>query len=133
MTVSVIVPIYNTEKYLGPCIQSILNQTYNDLQIILIDDGSTDKSGEICDEYAKKDNRIVVRHINNSGVSKARNTALDIVTGDYIAFVDSDDTIRPDMYESLLEIAENLDTDIVTSDFLFNSKVVKNSLEESTV
>lgn len=81
--VSVIVPIYNVEKYLKRCIDSILNQTYKNLEIILVDDGSPDKCPEICDEYAKKDDRIIVIHNNNGGVSSARNAGLDIAKGKY--------------------------------------------------
>ena len=133
MTVSVIVPVFNTEKYLGACIESILSGTHKDLQVILIDDGSTDKSGEICDSYGKADSRVIVKHIENSGVSYARNLGLSLATGDYIAFVDSDDSIKPDMYETLLKVAEEYNTQIVSSDFLFNGNTVKNSLDENTV
>lgn len=100
--VSVIVPVYNVEPYLEQCVESILAQTYENLEIILVDDGSTDKSGEICDRYAEKDSRIRVIHQENAGVSVARNTGLDICRGDYIGFVDSDDYIASDMYEVLL-------------------------------
>lgn len=82
MKISVIIPVYNVEKYLKRCLDSIINQTYKNLEIILIDDGSTDKSSNICDEYAAKDKRIVVIHKENSGVSEARNKGLDICTGD---------------------------------------------------
>ena len=82
---SVIVPIYNVEKYLRQCLESIVNQTFRDLEIILVDDGSPDKCGEICDEYAKKDNRIIVIHKANGGLSAARNDALNIATGEWIA------------------------------------------------
>ena len=91
--VSVIVPIYNSGKYLDKCIDSIVNQTYKNLEIILVDDGSTDNAPEICDEWAKKDERIKVIHQENGGVSKARNVGLDNVTGEYISFVDSDDYV----------------------------------------
>lgn len=90
---SVIVPVYNVEKVLPRCIESILNQTFPDFELILIDDGSTDKSGEICDEYKKKDERIKVVHQKNQGVSKARNVGLDVSRGKYIVFVDSDDYV----------------------------------------
>lgn len=133
MTVSVIVPVYNTEKYLKACVDSILSQTHKDLQVILIDDGSTDKSGEICDSYQEKDSRVIVKHTENMGVSHARNVGLNCATGDYIAFVDSDDTIKPDMYETLLRIAHEYKVQIVSSDFVFNGKPVKNSLDENTV
>lgn len=99
--ITVIVPIYNVEKYLRKCIESILEQTYQKLEIILVDDGSTDNSGNICDEYAKKDKRIIVLHKENGGLSDARNVALDIVKGDYITCVDSDDYLARDYVEYL--------------------------------
>ena len=99
--ISVIIPVYNVEKYLCRCLDSVINQTCKDLEIILVNDGSTDSSGKICDEYALKDNRIKVIHKQNGGVSSARNKGLDIATGDYIGFVDSDDYIESDMYEVL--------------------------------
>lgn len=99
--ITVIVPIYNAEQYLEKCIDSIINQTYTNLEIILINDGSTDNSGAICDEYAKKDSRIKVIHKENGGQATARNVALDIATGDYIAFVDSDDYIDLEMYNTM--------------------------------
>ena len=109
--ISIIVPVYNVEKYLSKCIDSIINQTYKNIEIILIDDGSTDSSGAICDKYALVDSRIHVLHIENSGVSNARNVGLNHATGDYIGFVDSDDYIEPNMYELLLEelIADDVD------------------------
>ena len=91
--ISVIVPVYNVEKYLERCIKSILYQTYQNLEIILIDDGSTDNSGKICDTYAQIDNRIKVYHGDNVGAGMARNVGLDIATGEYITFIDSDDYI----------------------------------------
>ncbi len=99
--ISVIVPVYNVENYLSKCIDSILAQTYTNLEIILVDDGSPDNCGKICDEYAKKDSRIKVIHQENGGLSAARNAGLDTATGDYIGFVDSDDYIEPDMYNCL--------------------------------
>ena len=92
--ITVIVPVYNVEKYLTRCVDSIINQTYKNLEIILVDDGSTDSSPAICDNYAKKDSRINVIHKQNNGASSARNAALDIASGDYIGFVDSDDYIK---------------------------------------
>lgn len=100
--ISVIVPIYNTEKYLDACITSIVNQTHSALQIILVDDGSPDRSGGICDTWAKQDSRIQVIHQENAGVSAARNVGLQIAAGDLISFVDSDDVLLPDAYEQLL-------------------------------
>lgn len=110
--ISVIVPVYNVEKYLKKCVESICNQTYQDLEIILIDDGATDNSGKICDELAKWDERIVVIHQKNAGQASARNVGLEIFKGDYLAFVDSDDTIEAYMFEMLLTIMEKSDCDI---------------------
>ena len=101
--ISVIVPIYGVEKYLEECLDSILTQTYRQLEIILIDDGSTDRCGEICDRYASRDSRIKVIHQTNQGLSAARNVGMDMATGEYISFIDSDDYIAPHFYEKLLE------------------------------
>lgn len=109
--ISVIVPVYNVEEYLPTCIESILNQTYKDLEILLIDDGSTDNSGRICDEYAKRDNRCIVIHQPNKGVYNARNTGLEHVKGEYISFIDSDDYIHPQMLEILYETLQKGDYD----------------------
>lgn len=117
--ISVIVPVYNVEKYLERCLDSILNQTYSDLEIILVDDGSTDTSPEICDAYAKRDERIRIFHQKNGGLSAARNTGLDNARGDYIGFVDSDDQIVPTMYESLLAAMDNEKADIVIGDIVY--------------
>jgi len=99
--ISVIVPIYNVEPYIRQSLDSIINQTYKNLEIILVDDGSPDNCGKICDEYALKDNRIKVLHIKNSGPAVARNAGLDIATGDFIGFIDPDDYFELDMYETL--------------------------------
>lgn len=99
---SVIIPIYNTEKYLHCCVDSILNQTYKDLEVILVDDGSTDLSRQICDEYTKIDNRIRVVHKKNEGMVKARWDGVKLATSEYVTFVDSDDFIDPSMYENLM-------------------------------
>lgn len=101
--ISIILPVYNVADYLQTCLDSILNQTYRNIEIICIDDGSTDGSGEICDNYAKKDLRIKVIHQGNQGVSKARNVGLQICNGEYIGFVDSDDWLEPQMYERLVQ------------------------------
>lgn len=93
--ISVIVPVYKVEKYIGECINSILAQTFKDFELILVDDGSPDKSGEICDSYAKKDNRIKIFHKKNGGVSSARNFGIDKAVGEWLCFIDSDDTILP--------------------------------------
>ena len=102
--VSIIIPVFNTEKYLADTIDSVLNQTYKKLEIILVDDGSTDNSGAICYEYAEKDGRLKVFHIPNGGVAKARNLGIEHASGDYIIFVDSDDIVHPRYVESLLEL-----------------------------
>jgi glycosyltransferase involved in cell wall biosynthesis len=99
--ISIIVPVYNMEHYLDRCVSSILSQTYKELEIILVDDGSVDNSPKMCDEYALKDNRIKVVHKENGGLSDARNAGLEIAVGDYIGYVDSDDWIEPDMYERM--------------------------------
>lgn len=101
--ISIIVPVYKVEKYLEKCIASIVNQTYTELEIILVDDGSPDRCGEICDQWAKKDSRIKVVHKENGGRSDARNAGVEIATGEYIGFVDSDDLLEPDMYQVLFD------------------------------
>ena len=110
--ISVIVPIYNVAPYLNKCIQSLVNQTHRDMEIILIDDGSTDESGEICDKWAMIDSRIVVLHLSNAGVSHARNKGLQCAKGDYIGFVDSDDWIDENMYATMLYNIESEQSDI---------------------
>lgn len=97
-TLSIIVPVYKVEPYLHRCVDSILAQTFTDFELILVDDGSPDNCGAICDEYAAKDSRILVIHKENGGLSDARNAGLDIAKGEYIGFVDSDDYISPQMY-----------------------------------
>lgn len=115
--ISVIVPIYNVEKYLNRCIKSIVNQTYHDLEIILVNDGSTDRCGEICDSWIEKDERIKVIHKKNGGLSDARNNGMRVSTGHYIAFVDSDDWIDVSMYEQLMKIMIQNKCDIVSCGF----------------
>lgn len=110
--ISVIVPVYKVEAYLGCCIDSILDQTYADFELILVDDGSPDNCGAICDEYAAKDSRIVVIHQPNCGVAVARNAALRAASGEYLTFVDSDDWVDPDYLEYLLHAAESADADM---------------------
>lgn len=114
--ISVIVPVYNAEKYLDRCIQSIINQKYKKLEIILIDDGSKDNSLEICKSYANKDDRIQVIHKENAGVSAARNTGIEAASGDYIAFVDSDDYIDENMYFNMMQKASEYNCDLVMCD-----------------
>ena len=113
MILTVIIPIYNVEKYLKKTLNSVLNQKINDFEIILVDDGSTDESGAICDEFAEKDTRIRVFHITNGGVSRARNFGLAQATGDYIHFMDSDDLVEPEMYEQFSNIVKKEYPDIV--------------------
>lgn len=130
--VSVIVPVYNVETYLPKCIESILNQTHKNLELILVDDGSPDKCPEICDEYAKKDKRVKVIHKKNAGVSAARNDGIDFATGDFVAFVDSDDWIEPEMYEKLLQKQQEDDYDVVFCGYnMVIDGVVYNVIEKS--
>lgn len=119
--ISVIVPVYNVSQYLPDCIESIIKQTYENLEIILVDDGSTDSSGEICDKYAQKDPRIKVIHKENGGVASARNNGLKMLTGKYVGFVDSDDTISADMYEKLYLSLKETDSDISVCDCYYCS------------
>lgn len=110
--VSVIVPVYNVEKYIKKCLDSIMNQTHTNIEIILVDDGATDNSGLICDEYAKMDPRIRVIHKNNGGLASARNAGVEVATGDYIAYVDSDDWVENDFIELLLDACLNNGADM---------------------
>lgn len=112
-TVSIIVPVYNSQSYLRKCIDSLLSQTYSDFEILLINDGSKDQSGYICDEYAKKDNRIRVIHKANGGVSSARNRGLDEARGKYIMFCDGDDSVKPIYCEALVNLAKDYDDCLV--------------------
>jgi len=114
--ISVIVPVYRTEAYLARCVDSILSQTHTDLELLLIDDGSPDCCPQLCDEFAAKDSRVRVIHKENGGVSTARNAGLDAAAGDYIAFVDSDDWIEPDMYEKMLAAARQYNCDVMLCD-----------------
>lgn len=116
--VSVIVPIYKVEKYLNKCVDSIINQSYKNLEIILVDDGSPDKCGEICDKYVEKDSRVKVIHKQNGGLSDARNAGIDIAKGDYLLFVDSDDWINKYMIENLVLFATDKNLDIVECKFI---------------
>ena len=116
--VSIIVPVYKVEPYLERCMESLRNQTLSDLEIILVDDGSPDRCGEMCDAFAELDPRVRVVHKQNGGLSSARNAGLFIAQGQYIGFVDSDDTVDPDMYRSMLEVAQREKVDFVMSDYL---------------
>lgn len=111
--ISVIVPVYRVERYLARCVDSILAQTYRDLEIILVDDGSPDHCGEICDEYAKRDARVRVIHKSNGGISDARNVGMEAAEGEFISFIDSDDYIEPEMLQTLYKLQKESNADIV--------------------
>lgn len=113
--ISVIVPIYKVEKYLKKCVDSIINQTYKNLEIILVDDGSPDNCPKICDEYARQDRRIKVIHKENGGLSDARNAGMKVATGEYISFIDSDDRIKPEMIEAMYNRMIEDNSDLVSS------------------
>lgn len=117
--ISIIVPVYKVEKYLSACVQSILAQRYRHLEVILVDDGSPDHSPALCDMFAQQDCRVKVIHQQNQGLSGARNAGLDLATGDYIGFVDSDDTIAPDMYSNLYEALCTQDADMGICNYLY--------------
>ena len=118
--ISVIIPVYNPGKYLQPCLDSVVNQTYQNLEIILIDDGSTDGSAAVCDAYAAKDARIKCIHQENAGVSAARNRGLEHATGDYYSFPDSDDYLEPESYEYLLRLIGQHQCDAVNFEYFAN-------------
>ena len=120
--ISIIIPIYNVEQYLDACVTSIINQTYKDLEIILVDDGSPDSCPQMCDEWAKKDDRIKVVHKKNGGLSSARNAGLKVAIGEYIGFVDSDDYVDETMYEDLMQVMDlNEKTMVVSSPIIRNT------------
>ena len=134
--ISVIVPVYNVEQYLEKCIQSIIHQTYRNLQIILVDDGSTDDSGKICDVFQAMDQRIQVIHKSNAGLVSARKTGIELAEGEYIANIDSDDWIEQDMLENLYSAAQESGAEVVCSghyvDMNVSTKVVRNRLKQGT-
>ncbi|ABY44567.1 glycosyltransferase family 2 protein [Bacillus mycoides] len=127
--ISIIVPVYKVERYIHKCIDSILVQTFEDFELILVDDGSPDTCGEICDRYADKDMRIKVIHKENGGLSSARNAGLENAKGDYIGFVDSDDWIEPDMYELLygMCVEQGCDIAICSSQIHYSNRIVTSS------
>ncbi|MBU3839106.1 MAG: glycosyltransferase [Candidatus Phocaeicola faecigallinarum] len=150
--ISVIVPVYGVEKFLDYCIESIVNQTYKNLEIILVDDGSPDNCPKMCDEWAIRDKRIKTVHRKNGGLSCARNTGLSIATGDYISFVDSDDWIDPITYSNSLELIQKYNSDVIQYNYALtknesyvakqivekikiyeNKDIIQNYLEESTI
>lgn len=110
--ISIVVPVYNTEKYLSQCVDSLINQSIDNIEIILVNDGSTDSSGKICDDYMKQDNRIKVIHKANGGLSSARNAGLKIASGSYVGFVDSDDLVDREMFAELITLVNTYNTDI---------------------
>ncbi len=126
--VSVVVPVYKVEQYLERCVKSICEQTYQELEIILVNDGSPDRCGEMCEELAQKDNRIQVLHKQNGGLSDARNAGVKLATGKYLLFVDSDDYIAKDLVEKAVAEAEKMACDMV----LFDYYCVENGIEESS-
>lgn len=119
--VSIIIPVYNVAPYLAEALDSAIYQTYENLEIILVDDGSTDGSGEICDEYAEEDNRVRVIHQKNRGLSAARNAGLDVMNGSAVAFLDSDDAYHPDYVRAMLKAMNSLETDIVICRFTIHN------------
>lgn len=130
--ISIIVPVYNVEKYLDRCVQSLVSQTYDNLEIILVDDGSLDSCPAICDEWASKDNRIKVIHKENSGVSSSRNAGLKLASGDYIGFVDGDDFVDIDMYEKLLNaiLQNNSDMSVCGYKNFYDDKNISKKVHE---
>lgn len=117
--ISVIVPVYNREQYIDKCVQSILNQTYTNLEVILVDDGSTDSSSEMCDKWQEKDSRVRVVHQKNGGLSNARNSGIKHSSGEYIAFVDVDDIVHPQMYEALYSLCEKYGLDMAVCKYIY--------------
>ena len=111
--ISIIVPVYKVEEYLGPCVDSILAQTYRNIEVILVDDGSPDRCGQICDDYAKQDRRVAVIHKKNGGLSDARNAGMEISKGQWLMFVDSDDLLPPDAARILMDIAQKEEAQLV--------------------
>jgi glycosyltransferase involved in cell wall biosynthesis len=133
--ITIIIPVYNVEDYLSKCLDSILAQTFNDFECILIDDGSTDNSGKICDKYAKKDDRMIVIHQKNSGPSSARNAGLDKAGGEWIGFVDSDDWCDNDMFSRLYEnsIRNNADVSVCGWKRIYKNKIITYAQEKEYI
>lgn len=131
--ISIILPVYNVEKYLERCVESLINQTHKNIEIILVDDGSKDNSGKLCDELAQRDSRIVVYHKENGGLSDARNYGIDKSTSDYVGFVDSDDFVDEDMYEILLANLLKYDSEIsfCRLNDVYNDEIKKDNTENN--
>lgn len=134
-TISVIVPVYNVAQYLPQCVDSILSQDYRDLEVILIDDGSTDASGEICDQYAAKDSRVRVIHQKNGGAAAAKNAGLRVASGDYLAFADSDDFLEPGAYGFLMKTLQETGADAVQGAFreVYRSRAEEQGIDAETL
>ncbi len=130
--VSIVIPIYNASKYLNKCLESVINQTYQNIEIILVDDGSKDNSGEICDVFAKKDNRIIVIHQKNCGVSTARNNGIKKASGKYVSFIDSDDMVHPDYITKLVNKLDGNNLSICQIDN-FHDSVIYDDNERETI
>lgn len=131
--VSIIIPCYNVEKYIYRCLESVVDQTYKNLEIILVDDGSTDNTPSMCDNWANRDDRIIVIHKDNDGVANARNDALNIAKGDYISFVDSDDYVEKCFIELLLKSAIDNNSDIVVCDYQINNEIINEQYRSKIV
>lgn len=131
--ISVIIPVYNVEKYLERCVNSVVNQTYKNLEIILVDDGSTDTSPKLCDEWKKKDKRVKVIHKENGGLSSARNAGLSVVSGAYVGYVDSDDWIDIDMYEHLYNLINRYKVEVAFCDFIRLKNIEKKKKRKKEV
>jgi glycosyltransferase involved in cell wall biosynthesis len=130
--ISIIVPVYQVKDYVEECINSLLNQTYSDIEILLIDDGSTDGSGEICDKYAEKDGRVQVFHQENKGLSAARNKGLDNAKGQYIAFVDSDDVVKASYIEVLYSLIITYSADIAACGYIKSRQCTQDTVTAAT-
>lgn len=128
--ISIIMPVYNVEKYVGKAIESILAQTFTEYEFLIVDDGTPDRSGDICDEYAKKDSRIRVIHKENGGAPSARNTAIEIAKGKYVYFLDSDDWAEPDMLAEMYELAEKNNSQLVVCGFYIDTYYGDRNLSE---
>ena len=133
--ISVIIPVYNVEKYISQCLDSVCNQTNRDLEIILVDDGSTDASGKICDEYACHDKRIHVIHQKNSGAAAAKNAGLRVASGEYLSFVDSDDFLELNAYYYMIQIMQTQNADVVQCSYrdVFKNYVKDHILKDTTL
>ncbi len=133
--ISVIIPVYNVEKYISQCLDSVCNQTNKDLEIILVDDGSTDASGRICDEYACHDKRIQVIHQKNSGAAAAKNVGLQVASGEYLSFVDSDDFLEPNAYRYMIQIMQTQNADVVQCSYrdVFKNHTKDHILKNTTL